>query len=280
MKKFTSLIILCICFAFAENLLLTKTSAQQIFSGTQIMTGKKTVQDDPPVRNPEQAEVFRRLIASATANGKVVVTYGSRDEEDRAEVLRQLAPFQVRLITLFNLPYAAIEANAAALIYMRDSPLVTAVQANSLVFPAGPPDRSPEELAYFQKLISRAAAEGEVKVIIGLNVSIIKKGYLTPAQRAAQRAAIRQAQDTLLEGLTQFQVRLITKFEFVPYMEVYANTVALEFMKISSLVKNVREGQILTASLNESYSFNRCADRLEQRFLRCRTNNRHTGYRR
>ena len=252
MKKFTSLIILCICFAFAENLLLTKTSAQQIFSGTQIMTGKKTVQDDPPVRNPAQVEVFRRLIAAATSNGKVVVIYGSRNEEDRAEVLRQLAPFQVRLITLFNLPHAAIEANAAALIYMRDSALVTAVQENSVGYPSVLPDRSPEELAYFQRLISRAAAEGEVKVIVGLNTGFIPEGYLTAAQRAAQRAAIKQAQDTLLERLTQFQVRLITKFEFVPYMAIYANTAALEFMRNSFLVKNVREDQILTPSLNES----------------------------
>ncbi len=244
MKKLESLIIFSIFVAFAGNLLATRTAAQQISSGTQTPTGKMTAQDEPPVRNPAQVEVFRRLIAAATANGNVVVTYGSRDDVDRAEVLRQLAPFQVRLITLFNAPYAAIEADAAALIYMRDSPLVTAVQASSLVFPAGSPVRSPEELAYLYGLIQKAQRDETMRVVISLKTNVTPEEYLTIGQRTAQREAIALTQDELLRSLVPYGAALVARYESVPYLVLDVNASAINLMIYSPLVVGIREDRV------------------------------------
>ena len=200
MKKPTSLLTFCICFALLGFLFPTGTGARQISFGNQQMTGKNTVQTDPPVRSPGQVEVFRRLIMTATERGAANVIVATRgDQDDRAELLRQLAPFGVRVISLYSISpnmIVTLEANAAAIIYMRDSHLVTGIQENSAGHPSVLPERSPEELAYFQRAIEAAqmSSTGTARTIVGLNVSFIPEGNLTPEQRAAQREAIRQAQ--------------------------------------------------------------------------------------
>ncbi len=203
------------------------------------------IQTEPPPRSPQQAAVFQKLIERATANGTAQAITVTRNFADREELLRQLAPFQVRVIALFELyPHVGLEANAAAFIYMRDSNLVTGIQENGLAFPTLPPVRSPEELAYFQRLIARATANGEVRVIVGLNTGFAPEGYLTPTQRAAQREAISLVQDEILRRLIPYQATLIKRYADVPYLVLEVDAAAINLMMYSRLVLKIRENRV------------------------------------
>jgi hypothetical protein len=198
-----------------------------------------------------RAELFQRLARRAQCEGSIRVIVGvySVTLTEMDQLLRQLAQFQVEIITGFGSGgiYVAMRANAAAIEFMRDSPLVANIQEDGLLFPqtiTTPPIRTPEELAYFQKAIETAQRNGTVRVIVGLNVSFTPEGYLTPEQRAAQRAAISLAQDELLRQLVPYQASLITRFELVPYITLDADATALIFMRDSELVLNVRENGV------------------------------------
>jgi hypothetical protein len=130
---------------------------------------------------------------------------------------------------------------------MRDSELVKNIRPNRIGYLATEPSpRSPEELAYFQKVIAQAQTNGSIRVIVGLNMSFIPEGNLTPEQRAAQRAAISLAQDELLQQLIPYQASLVTRFDIVPYLTLDADATALIFMRDSRLVLNVRENGVGT----------------------------------
>lgn len=208
----------------------------------------------PPVRTPEELAYFQTLIETATRNGTVRAIVGVRDFAAQDELLRQLAPFQVGLVTKYEIvPFLTIDVNVPALIYMRDSELVLNVRENlRLRLQNNLPSRTPEELAYFQKVIAQAQTNGSIRVIVGLNMSFIPEGNLTPAQRAAQREAIKVIQDNLLNLLAQFQVVLVTRYEIVPFLTLDISATALEFIRTSPIVTSVRENKILKPLLRES----------------------------
>lgn len=253
MKKLTPLIAFCICLGFIGGLLSTNAAAQQISSGNlgrtdrNIRKVKSSQTETTPPRSPKQVEVFQSLVFTAIMRGTAQARVITRNFEDRAELLRQLAPFQVRVVALFELsPQMILQADATAIIYMRDSDLVTDIQENRFFHLDPPLVRSLVETMYFRLLFAHATANGQVRVIVGLNINFIPEGNLTLEQRVAQRAAIRQAQDILLARLAPFQVRLIAQYEFIPFIAVHANASALKFMRSFHVVKNLREDAINT----------------------------------
>lgn len=260
MKRIASLIVFCCIQTLIGGLLSVNIEAQQKSSNNQKELRKNRQQMNtnqeqttPPVRTPEELAYFQNAIEQAMARGIVRVTVGVRDFQAQEELLRQLTPFQVRLIEKFTVvPYVALEVNVAALIYMRDSELVLNVRADRLVRLASNASRTPEELAHFQTLINRAAASNSIRVIVGIRTSFIPEGQLTPAQRQAQRAAIRQTQDNLLAQLATFQVTLITKFEIVPYIALVVDAAVLEYMKNSPLVANIQQDRLVKPVLEQS----------------------------
>jgi len=201
----------------------------------------------PPVRTPEELAYFQTLIETATRNGTVRAIVGVRDFSAQDELLRQLAPFQVGLVTKYEIvPFVTLDVNPAALIFMRDSELVLNVRPNRIGYPTSDqaPARSPEQTATFQRLTAQATTDGEKRVIVQLRTSFTPEGNLTPAQRAAQRAAIQVIQDNLLNLLAQFQVVLVTRYEIVPFLTLDVNAAAVEFLRNSPIAVNIQENRV------------------------------------
>lgn len=264
MKKIISFLVFCLCLIVVGSLLSVSSNAQQKSSENnkkKKTTQKRTnenlqqmhndqEQKNPPVRPPEELAYFQQLIEDATRNGIVRASVVVRDFPGaQDQLLRELAPFQVSLVTRFQtVPSLTLDVNAAALIYMRDSDLVVNVRPNLIGYPASGqtnnPIRSPEQLALFQRLSEQAQNNGLVRVIIELRASFTPEGFLTPAQRQAQRAGIRTTQENLLNLLAQFQVQLVTRYEFVPSLTLDVSPSALEFIKNSALVVKIQENQI------------------------------------
>lgn len=245
MRKITSLLVFCICFALLSGLFSTTAAAQQKSFDNPEITAKNIAQNEPPVRHPAQVEVFRKLIEQATINGTTQAIVVTRNNEDRAELLRQLAPFQVRVIYLYELyPHVGLEANAAALIYMRDSHLVTGIQENGRAYISVPPVRSPDELAYLYGLIEKAQTNGTVRVIVRLNAVFTLEDNLTPIQRIAQREAISLIQDEVLRRLIPYRATLIKRYADVPYLALEVDAAALNSMMYSRLVSKIRENRV------------------------------------
>jgi hypothetical protein len=205
MKRIISFLVFCLCLAVVGSLLITSVKAQKnsskknqkkknqekVNNSPQKMSGNQTL-TDPPARSPQQLEILQRLIQQARADGSVRAIIGVRDFAAQDELLRQLAPFQVTLVTRYwAVPYLTLDVNEAALIFLRDSSLVTTIGENLAGTTAGgqtaPPAWSPEQLAIFQRLNQQLTTDDTVRVIVGLRVSFTPEGYLPPAQRQTQR---------------------------------------------------------------------------------------------
>ena len=205
-----------------------------------------SAQNNPPVRSQEQLETIERLIEEATKYGTTRVQVGVHYENEK-ELLEQLEPFDVKfehrfggVITPVN--YLVLRVNVAAIIFLRDSELAITIGGDGLlqIQIVRPPDRSPEELAFFQQLIEQAQNFGIVRTTVGLNIKFTPEGNLTPEQRRAQREAISLIQDELLRQLVPYQANLVTKYDSVPFITLDVDAAALTFMRDSQLVSSVR----------------------------------------
>ena len=113
-------------------------------------------------------------------------------------------------------------------------------------------ERTPEQLALFDKLIRQATTSGSVRVIVGVDASFRPEGELPPDVREIQRAGIGSAQDALLLQLQRFQTSNVRKYEFIPYFSITVDAAALEFMKTSPLVTGIYENSARKPALNQS----------------------------
>lgn len=208
-----------------------------------------------PNRPPDQLAVLQRLLEQARATGKVMAIIGTRDFEARNELMRQLTPLQPSNVTLYqNIPFLFAEINEATIIFLRDSPLVTSIGENLAARAASNQTvtRSSEQLDIFQRLNQQATANDTVRVIVGVRANFTPEGYLTPAQRQSQRAAIQFAQDRLLSLLAQFQISNVVRYQTVPYVALNVDTAALAFLRNSTEVTSVGENLAARPALAES----------------------------
>ena len=113
-------------------------------------------------------------------------------------------------------------------------------------------ERTPAQLALFDKLIEQATTNGSVRVIVGVGALFKPEGELLPEAREIQRAGIGSAQDALLFQLKQFQTSNVRKYEFIPYFAITVDAAALEFMKTSPLVTGIYENNVRKPALNQS----------------------------
>src|SRR5215510_14991387 len=70
----------------------------------------------------------------------------------------------------------------------------------------------------FQDLSAKLQQTGAVRVIVRLRVAFRPEGTMQQAERLAQRAAIRQAQDELLNGVHLRNPRSLKWFESLPFL--------------------------------------------------------------
>ena len=68
-----------------------------------------------------------------------------------------------------------------------------------------------------QALVAKALSDGAVRVIVGLDAPFRPEEQLAGIQLAqSQRAGIAQAQDTLLQRLSSYNVTSVKKYRYIP----------------------------------------------------------------
>ncbi len=104
-----------------------------------------------------------------------------------------------------------------------------------------------------QALIAQAQAKGSVRVIVGLRANYQPEGRLGNAQSIqAQRNAIAQAQNALLNQLVKQNVQAIKQFTSIPHLVLQADASALTALASNPNVTNIVQDQFRSPSLMES----------------------------
>jgi hypothetical protein len=94
--------------------------------------------------------------------------------------------------------------------------------------------------AHAKALLERAAEQKRLRVLVGLGVPIRPEGELTAEAVAAQRAAIRDAQDRLLAEL-RGTVQLQRRLETAPFLTLETDAEGLRRLLCSGHVASVEE---------------------------------------
>lgn len=133
---------------------------------------------------------------------------------------------------------------------------------NSVVAEPSPRDSGVPGLAWvssplaqqpLQALIAKAQAKGSVRVIVGLRANYQPEGRLGTWQTIqAQRNAIAQAQDALLNQMVNQNVRTIRKYTFIPHLVMQVDASALTALASSPDVTSIAEDRVRYPSLMES----------------------------
>lgn len=125
----------------------------------------------------------------------------------------------------------------------------------SIPFPAAAGTAVPN-LPHLDALQAKAAAQGQVRIIVGLNVPFTPEGELEkragPQAVQSQQQAIRTAQSRVWQQLAGYNSQLITNFKYIPAMVVAVDAAALN--KLASLpeVANIEEDQLSAPTLASS----------------------------
>src|SRR5262245_8354573 len=107
----------------------------------------------------------------------------------------------------------------------------------------------------FQELNAKARRDGVVSVIVKLRVAVRPEGQmLRGADRRAQRFAIIQTQDSLLQCLYGYDLSSLIRFGSIPFVSMKVNTSGLEALRFSSNVAGIYEDELVPIALAESAS--------------------------
>jgi subtilisin len=104
----------------------------------------------------------------------------------------------------------------------------------------------------FDPLIEKAGPSGTVRAIVGLQVLFKAEGILRPSQRIAQRARIATARKELLAVVEGIPHRVLRRYKTFPFMALELSSAALEALRDSGRVPEVREERIDHPSLSQS----------------------------
>jgi subtilisin family serine protease len=112
--------------------------------------------------------------------------------------------------------------------------------------------RSPSFDQRIQKLSDQARKKGTVPVIVKLRAAFRPEGHiLSAAERLAQRAVIKEAQDQMLASL-RYVPSTLKKFDYLPFIAARVDAAGLEQLQSSSDVLNVSGETPLRLALSES----------------------------
>jgi subtilisin len=109
--------------------------------------------------------------------------------------------------------------------------------------------QSPEDV---EALLSKAQTQGSVRVIVGLRVAFQSEGKLSPRAAEAQRHAISQAQDALLNQMATHSAWSVKKFTYIPYMAMEVDAAGLASLSSSPNVISIEEDVPIPPALSES----------------------------
>ena len=104
-----------------------------------------------------------------------------------------------------------------------------------------------------QALLNKAQNQGSVLIIVGLDVSFQPEGKLGSSQAVqAQQASIAQKQDELLQSLSGQNVRVTSRFRFIPFIALEVDAAALSALASNPLVIDIQENALNPPALDDS----------------------------
>lgn len=129
-----------------------------------------------------------------------------------------------------------------------------AFAAGTTVTPPSPETSIPLQAEQNAKLLTAIHRTGSLRVIVGLDVPFQPEGSL-PGLTAVQQqhTAIVQAQTSLLNRLSSYNLTLVHRFSYIPYIVVNVeDEPALQTLMADQEVSTIHEDTLLTLSLSES----------------------------
>jgi hypothetical protein len=106
------------------------------------------------------------------------------------------------------------------------------------------PPRTDAAVAELSELLKKAAAEGQVKVIVGLRLDTgpyTPEGELSPAGVAEQRQAIVAAREALVASLAGYDFEVTTTYDSLPYVAMKVDRATLMRLMDSPYVTTIEE---------------------------------------
>ena len=101
-------------------------------------------------------------------------------------------------------------------------------------------------------LVVKARAKGQVPVILRLNMNFKAEGNLSAPGIFAQRNAIADAEDAVIQSLAGMNATNVKKYQYVPYLAVTVNAAALQALARNPMVMAISEDIAFAPSLAES----------------------------
>lgn len=118
--------------------------------------------------------------------------------------------------------------------------------------PGSGPGADHKVAAQASRLIEKAHREGPQRLIVGLDSAFIPEGKLGASARAAQRRYISGDQSAVLAGLAGHNVVERRRFQFIPYVVLWADARAIERLatmpRVSSLEEDRMERPVMASS--------------------------------
>jgi hypothetical protein len=104
----------------------------------------------------------------------------------------------------------------------------------------------------FRSLLKKAAANGSVRAMVGLQVQWQPEGALDAMAQAAQRAAIATATRSLVDSLHGTDYVLVRSYPALPFVTLRLSVGALKALPASGLVPNLHEDALDPPTLGTS----------------------------
>ncbi len=101
-------------------------------------------------------------------------------------------------------------------------------------------------------LRAKALAQGSVRVLVGVRAAFTPEGKLSIRAAQAQRTEIAQAQNALLKQMAAQSVRVLHQYDFIPYLALDVDAVALDALATAANVTSIEEDKMSKPSLAES----------------------------
>ncbi|MBF0291313.1 MAG: S8 family serine peptidase [Nitrospinae bacterium] len=106
--------------------------------------------------------------------------------------------------------------------------------------------------AQLPALQATLAANGSVRVIVGLNLPFQPMGNIPPNAQTAQAVALANAQKDLLNTLAGHNIQSVKTFRHIPYMAMSVDLSALNALAANPMVSVIEEDRIVRPTLLES----------------------------
>jgi subtilisin len=105
----------------------------------------------------------------------------------------------------------------------------------------------------YSELLSKAQAAGSVRIIVSLDMPFVPEGLLSTSQEAVdQQGRISRLQDQLHGAVSQYDVKHIKRYQYIPYTAMEVDSTALSALIANPLVISVEEDIPVPPTLTES----------------------------